>query len=299
LPAEKAEPVRVLILGTYHFDNPGRDLHNMKVDDVRTPEKQAELADVAARLARFEPNKIAVEAVSERDEPTTKKFDGFTPETLTKNADERVQIAFRLAYNLGQKSVYGIDEQSDKIDYFPYDKVQAYAKAHGKSAMLDDLNAQVGAIISKMEADQKTRSVREMLLEQNRPERIDADHYNFYYALLPLGNNQTQPGADLNGNWYLRNAKFFPSWHRLRSLAIALSSHSVRDIATGCGILSATRRALFWSRRTIICDSSGTLGHNSRSPSSAHRAEIDLWKTRLFIAGRPCGRRCNARFTVT
>jgi len=208
-PAEKPEPVRVLILGTYHFDNPGHDLHNMKVDDVRTPEKQAELADVAARLARFNPNKIAVEAVSERDDLTTKKFDGFTPDMLTKNADERVQIAFRLSHNLGQKSVYGIDEQSDKIDYFPYDKVQAYAKAHGKSAILDDLNAQVGATISRMEAAQKTKSVREMLLEQNQPERIDADHHNFYYALLPLGNNQAQPGADLNGSWYLRNAKIF------------------------------------------------------------------------------------------
>ena len=48
-----------------------------------------------------------------------------------------------------------------------------------------------------------------MLAEQNEPDRIDADHYNFYYALLPLGNNQTQPGADLNGSWYLRNAKIF------------------------------------------------------------------------------------------
>ena len=44
---------------------------------------------------------------------------------------------------------------------------------------------------------------------------------------------------------------------------------------------------------------SGTLGRNSRSPSQARRAEIDLWKTRLFIAERLCGRRCNAHFTVT
>jgi Family of unknown function (DUF5694) len=206
---ENPEPVRVLILGTYHFGNPGKDLHNMKVDDVRTPERQVELADVATRLARFNPNKIAVEAISDRADLTTKKFDGFTPETLTKDPDERVQIAFRLAHNLGQKSVYGIDEQSDKIDYFPYDKVQAYAKAHGKSAVLDDLNAQVGAVISKMEADQKTKSVPEMLLDQNHPARIEADHDNFYYVLLQLGDSQTQPGADLNGNWYLRNAKIF------------------------------------------------------------------------------------------
>jgi hypothetical protein len=159
-PAEQPEPVRVLVLGTYHFDNPNLDLHNVKADDVRTPEKQAELAEVASRLVRFNPNKIAVEAVSDRADLTTKKFAVFSPDTLIKDRDERVQIAFRLAHNLGQKLVYGIDELSDKIDYFPYDKVQAYAKAHSKSAVLDDLNAQVGAIISKMEADQKTKSVR-------------------------------------------------------------------------------------------------------------------------------------------
>ena len=158
VPAE-TEPVQVLIVGTYHFGNPGLDLHNVKTDDVRTPAKQAELVDLVARLARFNPNKIAVEAVSDRDDLTTKKFDGFMPETLTKDADERVQIAFRLARKLGHKSVYGIDEQSDKIDYFPYDKVQNYAKTHGQTATLDTLNAEVAMMINKMEADQKTKSL--------------------------------------------------------------------------------------------------------------------------------------------
>ena len=50
-----------MVVGTYHFGNPGQDLHNMKADNVLTPKKQAELADVAARLARFKPTKIAVE----------------------------------------------------------------------------------------------------------------------------------------------------------------------------------------------------------------------------------------------
>lgn len=59
-PASSA-PAQVMVLGTYHFGNPGQDLHNMKADNVLTPKKQAELADVAARLARFKPTKIAVE----------------------------------------------------------------------------------------------------------------------------------------------------------------------------------------------------------------------------------------------
>ena len=50
-----------MVLGTYHFGNPGQDLHDMKADNVLTPKKQAELADVAARLVRFKPTKIAVE----------------------------------------------------------------------------------------------------------------------------------------------------------------------------------------------------------------------------------------------
>lgn len=59
-------PVKVMVLGAYHFDNPGHDLHNMKVESVLTPVKQAELAEVAARLAKFDPTKIAVEALSGR-----------------------------------------------------------------------------------------------------------------------------------------------------------------------------------------------------------------------------------------
>jgi hypothetical protein len=58
-PASSA-PAQVM-LDTYHFGKPDQDLHNMKPDNVLTPKKQAELADIAARLARFKPTKIAVE----------------------------------------------------------------------------------------------------------------------------------------------------------------------------------------------------------------------------------------------
>ena len=211
-PAETprpSAPIKVMVLGTYHFDNPGHDLHNMKVDDVLTPAKQAELADVATRLARFQPTQIAVEAVSERSDLTTAKFDGFTPEVLTKNRDERVQIAFRLAAKLGQKSVYGIDEQSDTIDYFPFDKVDSYAKAHGKADELDRMHHDVEQMLKEMEAAQRTNSIAQMLTRINAPARIASEQRSFYYALLSVGQGPEQPGADLNAAWYLRNAKIF------------------------------------------------------------------------------------------
>ena len=201
--------VQVMILGTYHFGNPGLDLHNMKSESVLTPGRQKELDDIATRLAKFNPTKIAVEARSDCPDLSTQKFADFTPQELTSNPDERAQIAFRLAQRLGHKNVYGIDEQSDTIDYFPFDKVEAYAKAHNQRATLARMHGDVEKTIKAIEVAQKTTPIRLLLADINEPARIRSDHEQFYYGLLPLGDQKEQPGADLNAAWYHRNAKIF------------------------------------------------------------------------------------------
>jgi hypothetical protein len=201
--------VQVMILGTYHFGNPGLDLHNMKSENVLTPARQKELEDIATRLAKFNPTKIAVEARSDRPDFSTEKFADFTPQELTTDPDERTQIAFRLAQRLSHKSVYGIDEQSDTIDYFPFGKVEAYAKAHNQADTLARMHEDIEKNIKAMEAAQKTTPIRLLLADINEPARVRSDHQKFYYGLLALGDQKDQPGADLNAAWYHRNAKIF------------------------------------------------------------------------------------------
>ena len=76
------EPVEVMILGTYHFNNPGQDLHNARIDSVLTPDKQAQLESVAESLARFQPTAVAVERVaSEVEALVARLFEG-DPKTL-------------------------------------------------------------------------------------------------------------------------------------------------------------------------------------------------------------------------
>ena len=57
-PAPRAE---VLVLGVYHLANPGRDIFNMKADDVLAPRRQAEIAELVAVLKKFRPTKVAIE----------------------------------------------------------------------------------------------------------------------------------------------------------------------------------------------------------------------------------------------
>jgi hypothetical protein len=223
--------VQVMILGTYHFGNPGLDLHNMKSENVLTPGRQKELEDIATRLAKFNPTKIAVEARSDRPDLSTQKFADFTPQKLTTDPDERAQIAFRLAQRLGHKNVYGIDEQSDTIDYFPFDKVEAYAKAHNQAGTLARMHGDAEKTIKEMEAAQRITLIRLLLADINESNRIRSDHDQFYYGLLGLGDQKEQPGADLNAAWYHRNAKIFAKLTQIarpgdRVLVVFGSGHS-------------------------------------------------------------------------
>jgi hypothetical protein len=60
-PKEEAMRAEVLVLGVYHMANPGHDIFNMDADDVLSPKRQLEIAELAAVLKKFKPTKIAVE----------------------------------------------------------------------------------------------------------------------------------------------------------------------------------------------------------------------------------------------
>ena len=59
---------KLLILGTYHFANPGLDYVQTQAADVFSEEKQQEITAVLTTLATFKPTKIAVEAAYDKAE---------------------------------------------------------------------------------------------------------------------------------------------------------------------------------------------------------------------------------------
>jgi hypothetical protein len=138
------------------------------------------------------------------------RFAAFSPADLGKNRDERVQIAYRLAKRLGLKTVFAIDEQpsAGEPDYFPFDKVAGWAQAHGDKARVEAFIASGQSVVARIEELQRTRTIAGVLLEMNRPERMDTEQ-GLYYAALGIGDTEQQPGAELNAYWYMRNAKIF------------------------------------------------------------------------------------------
>lgn len=201
--------VEVMVLGTYHMGNPGLDVHNVQAEDVTTPRRQKELEEVARRLAKFAPTKIALEYASDAPDRSVAQYAQFAPEALAKSRDERVQIGFRLAKQLGHARVYGIDEPNGKVDYFPFGKLMEFAKRTGRTAELAGPMEGGKQYVADLEKMQRKGSIADLLIWMNEPTDLDRMHGLGYLSVLPVGAGTEQPGAELNAMWFMRNAKIF------------------------------------------------------------------------------------------
>lgn len=189
----------VIIVGTYHFSNPGQDQHNVVADDVLAPERQQQLERIATHLQRFRPTLVAVEWPKDL---VNERYTGFLAGTLAPSRNEVVQLGFRLARLAGLRAVHGIDVDGE----FPFEPVQAWAEKHGMADRLVALSELAQASVERITTLQREGSIGDALREMNRPERIVQDHA--FYAELPrFGSGDEQPGAALLSAWNTRNVE--------------------------------------------------------------------------------------------
>ena len=205
--AQSPEPVKVMIIGAYHFGNPGMDLNNARIAPVTTPDKQVELEALSNRLMGFAPTAVAVERVPQNTQTLLDHvYPTFTPEVLTTQPDERYQIGYRLGAKIGNGRVYAIDEQSNERDYFPFEPVMAWWNANGHTEAFAKVNAPIAASMAELERRQSVDSIGDILADMNRPQSIRNDA-GFYFSVLTAGDGMSQPGAALNAGWFERNAR--------------------------------------------------------------------------------------------
>lgn len=209
--APRPTPARaeVLALGTYHMANPGRDIFNMKADDVLAPKRQAEIAQVIEALKKFAPTKIALErnAGDKRIESDYADYLAGKHE-LTRNEIE--QLGFRLAKELGHKAVYPVDADGE----FPYLRVVNYAKASGRTKELDAMNSEVAAMVKAQNEHLASHTVLETLLYMNADDKVTLSQ-GLYYRMAHLGEPYDWAGADLLADWFRRNIRIYSNVVRL------------------------------------------------------------------------------------
>jgi Family of unknown function (DUF5694) len=208
---EEVKRAEVLVLGVYHMANPGHDIFNMQADDVLSPKRQQEIAELATVLRKFQPTKIAVEA-DFGDDKIPKRYAEYLAGARTLSRNEVEQIGFRLAKDLGHTTIYPVDVEGD----FPWQRIVDYAKATGQSAKLEGLMREIGAMVKEQDAYLKTHTVLEMLLYMNSDAKVVQD-VGFYYLEAHYGEPGDYAGPDLLAEWYRRNIRIFNNVTKLVS----------------------------------------------------------------------------------
>lgn len=203
-------PIQMMVLGAYHFENPGQDTNNIKVDNVLTSTRQKQLDAVARALLAFRPNRVMVEMESNAPQSEVIRYRDFDLKQLTTDSNEIVQLGFRVAKMARLSVVHGIDVQpkSGEEDYFPYQAVQESAAKFGQTVFLTAANAPVAAWVESFESKQRISSIAQLLALVNSQRTLKSVNQP-YFSYLSIGDGNTQSGADLNARWYLRNAKIF------------------------------------------------------------------------------------------
>ena len=231
---------QIMILGTYHFANPGLDGRNVNADNVLTPKRQAELADLANRLAKFRPTKIMVEAPF-TDTDVRDRYQRHLKGQYTLTHNETEQIGFRLGKMLGLPRINPVDYEMRMSGLRPDELNHAWRPKPPP--------APAGAAVSSppaapqlTEEDLLLRrsTIRETLLRMNRPEQFQADHSRDYLPmLLPKDGPTLYEQSEYLVNWYKRNFRTFTNIARQtdfpsdRVLVITGGGHQkiLRDLA--------------------------------------------------------------------
>jgi hypothetical protein len=193
----------LLVLGTYHMSNPGRDIYNMQADDVLSPKRQQEITRVIEVLKKFRPTKIAIET-EVGSQRVTQQYSDYLAGKYTLSRNEIDQIGYRLAKELGHKAVYPVDEEGD----FPWQRVVNYAKANGLSEKFNAVQESMGVIAKEQNEFLKSHTVLETL-EYMNSDSMAARGVAAYYACVPFGDPYDYAGPDLLAAWYQRNIRIY------------------------------------------------------------------------------------------
>jgi hypothetical protein len=200
--------VQVMVLGSYHFKASTSDLVNLEVKSVLNPQSQKELQAIADAMASFNPNVIVTERVTDAPDYIDPYYADYGPDMLTKNVNERVQLAYRIADTANVDRVYGLDERSseDEPDYFPFDALIDHANNTGQGEALDQMLADSRAEAEQGAAETENDSIARRLRDTNEGYLSNSE---FYYKLSKYDRGETQPAAELQAYWFMRNAKIF------------------------------------------------------------------------------------------
>ncbi len=207
---ENANFKEALLIGTFHYNNPGADVAKTKSFDILNQDSQLELKKISSKITDYNPTKIFVEWPYDKQIALDSLYQLYTKGTYFDNdslsdfylKNEIFQLAFRVAKQNNLKKLYAIDYSTS----FPFEDVMKEIQENDQS----ELKKEIEDGISKftVEFDNKIESgisLSELTYFLNSQKmRKFSNHFHNNLMLL-AGGTEDFSGPLLTSEWFKRN----------------------------------------------------------------------------------------------
>jgi len=213
---QKIKPPELLLIGTFHFNNPGADAVKFKTMDVLTAPIQKQLELMTDKIAAYSPSKIYVEWDYRKQAGLDSLYQLYLSGTYSayveskyKNTssygfytqNEIIQLAFRAGKKAGLKKIYAIDYELD----LPADTVFGAITAAGQNELMAHIETAMKEIGSSYDRKMQRMTLTEMMIDMNTLEDRRRN-VGFYIQLFNrAGKENNFSGALCVSEWYRRN----------------------------------------------------------------------------------------------
>ncbi|ULQ57086.1 DUF5694 domain-containing protein [Flavihumibacter rivuli] len=211
--------VEVMTLGCFHFNFPNLDVQQVSKNDqidVLEPKYQKEIVQIAEKIARFKPTVIVIERFVSEQHVTDSTLNQYVQGKYSLKRDEAEQIGFRLASQLGIKTLYCVDEWGNFTERINgilngQDSLEATRFENYFNHNPDSSKRFIQPRIFK------TKGILPALVQANDETTIKKDMGNYLIGLFKYESKERDfTGVDFEtGRWFSRNLKIFRNIQRI------------------------------------------------------------------------------------
>lgn len=201
----------LLLIGTFHYNNPGRDVAKTKSFDILNEESQTELDEISQKIKEFNPTKIFVEWPYDEQKGLDSLFQIYKEGQYFENdslsdfylKNEIFQLAFRVAKLSKHNEVRAIDYNNTD---FPYDSLMTVISNNDPFELQNKIEKTIQTLTSDF--DDKIAggaSLLELTYHMNTTGFRKMS--NEFHNEIPLlaGNRDNFIGPYLTSEWFKRN----------------------------------------------------------------------------------------------
>ena len=201
ISTEAKDLPEVMLMGAFHFNNPGMDIVKTEQINVMEPKNQKYLQKLTKKISKFKPNMVLLEFDPKNTDIMNQKYQDYLNGEFKLPSNEVYQIGFRVAKLSGVKRIESLDVRG-----IPWEAEELYeylAKNDKKTQMAKQ--GIIEELTKKTSLEHKTLSLRQ-LLKNNNNTTEDNNNKNLYLFTNFVGVKEGHYfGANATASWWHRN----------------------------------------------------------------------------------------------